>query len=52
MAVPETTMNKYDRSPAREHKIRLPWQITPVKTVPETKRMSRSPDDHFRFGIF
>jgi hypothetical protein len=52
MAVPETPVHKNNRPVLRQHDVRLPRQIRPVKPKPEPLAMQKSPHRQFRAGVF
>jgi hypothetical protein len=51
MAVPKTTMHENNGPILRQHNVRLPRQVRPVKPKPEPIAMQKAPHRQFRAGV-
>lgn len=50
--MPKAAMDKNRDPSARHDNVRRAWQITAVKSKPQTRREEQAPHQNFGFGIF
>jgi hypothetical protein len=52
VGMPKASVHENDFSSVSKHQIRPPWEVTPMKAVPKSRRVQCAPQHEFRFRVF